>query len=261
MFDTKEHQKTLVESENYLGKPDLALDSLEWCPTKTGQSVFDKEDEECFQAIIVGDIGSYRLNVGPAGNYISPKFGSLSKAKYQFHLTCSITSPFQEDYNCAFQILQNLQETPAVTGKHKDMLAKVIHTRDSPGPPKRVKMEKAPTTVKVQEEEMDEETLNWTVPSEHQDEHNSIKPDFCAVPLPVYRDNTFIEPVNVPEQLENSLVEVNFTINYMFIKKDDIAHDSFQAEVEQIKILKKWIVPSDRPGGPRAGPPPVRKRG
>lgn len=122
MFDPHEHRHVLAEADNYLGKSNFAVNSLEWRSAKNSHSIFHKEDEENFEGIIVGNIGSYRLNVSPCGNYISSQYGSLAKAKYQLHLTCPITSPFREDYNRAYQVLVKLQDIAAVKSKGTDML-------------------------------------------------------------------------------------------------------------------------------------------
>ena len=41
---------------------------------------------------------------------------------------------------------------------------------------------------------MDSETEKWPIPTKHRDEFDSMKFDFMACPLRVYRDKTFVEP-------------------------------------------------------------------
>ncbi|KIJ09747.1 hypothetical protein PAXINDRAFT_17182 [Paxillus involutus ATCC 200175] len=87
-------------------------------------------------------------------------------------------------------------------------------------------------------EEMDEETKHWPINAKYQDELNLIKPLFRAIPLPLYKNNKFIEPRDVNDKLKNSLIEVHFSIHHTYIKKDKITQDSFQALIHEIKILK-----------------------
>lgn len=131
-----------------------------------------------------------------------------------------------------------------------------VPAKDSPTPcSKKIKTEEEPDDDEV--EMMDEETKNWTVPAEHEDELELMKQNYRAIPLRVYRDGKFIEPVNVTDQLENTLAEVTFSINHTHIKKRKDFPDSFQAEICQIVILKKRNVMT---ADPRAGPSQVRKR-
>jgi hypothetical protein len=55
---------------------------------------------------------------------------------------------------------------------------------------------------------MDTETEEWPIPSKHKDEFDSMKFDFMACPLRVYRDKTFVEPKDVIEALTGVVVEV-----------------------------------------------------
>lgn len=54
-------------------------------------------------------------------------------------------------------------------------------------------------------EEMDEETKNWTVPEENEQELDAIKPDYRAIPLRVYSGDAFIEPTDVNNVLNGAL--------------------------------------------------------
>ncbi|KAJ8579718.1 hypothetical protein M405DRAFT_939048 [Rhizopogon salebrosus TDB-379] len=57
-----------------------------------------------------------------------------------------------------------------------------------------------------------------------------------ACPLRVYRDNVFVEPGNVNEALTDAMVEVYFTIRHFYMREKKF--DTFQADIQQIKIVK-----------------------
>jgi hypothetical protein len=83
---------------------------------------------------------------------------------------------------------------------------------------------------------MDTETENWPMPSKHKEEFESIKHDFVACPLGVYRDKTMVEPGNVNDVLKGALVEIFFTMRHYYLR--DKKFDTFQAEIQQIKVVK-----------------------
>jgi len=68
-----------------------------------------------------------------------------------------------------------------------------------------------------------------------------------AQPLPVYKDNTYIEPRAVNNALKGALVEVHFCIQHYRIKNKDAAKtsDSFSGQVQQIIILQDGIPKND----------------
>ncbi|KAJ8581471.1 hypothetical protein M405DRAFT_619766 [Rhizopogon salebrosus TDB-379] len=57
-----------------------------------------------------------------------------------------------------------------------------------------------------------------------------------ACPLRVYRDKTFVEPRDVIEALTGAVVEVYFRMRHYYLR--DKKFDTFQAEIQQIKIVK-----------------------
>lgn len=111
--------------------------------------------------------------------------------------------------------------------------------------------------------EIDEETNEWKVPSEFQEELDEIKTTHRVVPLKVYMGQQFVEPVDVPRALEGALVEVHFTINHYRIGRDS-PMDSFSAIVQQVLILKSADQKKSSPykrknwrdGPVRVAPPP-----
>ncbi|KAJ8580664.1 hypothetical protein M405DRAFT_886016 [Rhizopogon salebrosus TDB-379] len=71
---------------------------------------------------------------------------------------------------------------------------------------------------------MDTETEEWPVLLEHKDKFDSMRFDFIAYPLRVYRDKTFVEQRDVIEALTGAVVEVYFGIRHYYLcnKKFDI---------------------------------------
>lgn len=94
--------------------------------------------------------------------------------------------------------------------------------------------------------EIDEETNEWVVPSEFQEEMDNLKDTHKAEPLKVYMGQQFIEPLNVQGALENALVEVHFTIQHYRIRRES-AIDSFSAVIQQVLILKPGVGKSESP--------------
>jgi hypothetical protein len=83
---------------------------------------------------------------------------------------------------------------------------------------------------------MGTKTEKWPIPSKHRDEFDSMKFNFMACPLRVYRDKTFVEPRDVIGALTGAVVEVYFGIRHYYLR--DKKFDTFQAEIQQIRIVK-----------------------
>ena len=88
---------------------------------------------------------------------------------------------------------------------------------------------------------MDEETERWPVPPPLRGELDRIKFEYRAVPLPVYVNENFVEPLNVNSAIKGALVELHFELHHFAFRK--AGQDSFNATIEQIIVL--------RPGEPR----------
>ena len=83
---------------------------------------------------------------------------------------------------------------------------------------------------------LDEETERWPVPPPLRGELDRIKFEYRAVPLPVYVNDKFVEPVNVNSAIKGALVELHFELHHFPIRK--VAQDSFNATIEQIIVLR-----------------------
>jgi len=94
--------------------------------------------------------------------------------------------------------------------------------------------------------EVDALTENWPVErDEHQQYVNEIKYKYCAVLLLVYRNEQFIDPVNVKNIVQRALVELHFKLQHFCIQKK--SQDLFNGSIEQVIILQPG---EDRPVSP-----------
>ena len=94
--------------------------------------------------------------------------------------------------------------------------------------------------------EVDALTENWPVErDEHRQYVNEIKYKYRAVPLLVYQNEQFIDPVNVKNVVQQALVELHFKLQYFCIQKK--SQDLFNGSIEQVIILQPG---EDRPVSP-----------
>ena len=87
---------------------------------------------------------------------------------------------------------------------------------------------------------IDEETDNWPVADEFLPYLRQLKKTHYVQPLWVYLNDQFVEPNDVNEVISNSLAEIHFSVkHYIFRREGEQPHDSFNANVEQVIILKR----------------------
>ncbi len=87
------------------------------------------------------------------------------------------------------------------------------------------------------QKEVDALTENWPVErDEHRQYVNEIKYEYRAVPLLVYRNKQFIDPVNVKNVVQRALVELHFELRHFCIQKK--SQDSFNGSIEQVIVLQ-----------------------
>jgi len=85
--------------------------------------------------------------------------------------------------------------------------------------------------------EVDALTENWPVErDEHRQYVNEIKYKYRAVPLLVYQNEQFIDPVNVKNVVQQALVELHFKLQYFCIQKK--SQDLFNGSIEQVIVLQ-----------------------
>ena len=88
-------------------------------------------------------------------------------------------------------------------------------------------------------DEVDEETATWPIPAQLKDELNRIKYTHIVNPLPVYKDDIFVAPIEVEKELKGALIEVTLNIeHYPIFKRDAPPHDTFVGDVLQVNILR-----------------------
>ncbi len=87
------------------------------------------------------------------------------------------------------------------------------------------------------QEQVDALTKNWLV---ERDEHwqyvNEIKYEYCVVPLFIYQNEQFIEPINMKNTVQQALVELHFELQHFCIQKK--GQDLFNGSIEQLIILQ-----------------------
>jgi len=110
---------------------------------------------------------------------------------------------------------------------------------------------------------VDKETDKWPVAEEFQQHLRQIKKTHCAQPLRVYLNDKFVKPNDVNGVLANCLAEIHFSIkHYTFHREGEVAHNSFNANVEQIIVLKRGEPKTQTPykrANPRSGPLNVKR--
>ncbi|KAG1760831.1 hypothetical protein EDD22DRAFT_954597 [Suillus occidentalis] len=248
---------------NYAASPNI-LNTTMWQHTNTGLEVVDPSNELPLKIFIVGRISTFRLKSGPAGNHMKNGFGSLDKAKYQFHMSRPADAELASDYNVAIANLETLQHQVAtttdirnmvitdVTGKMIRFVRNVFTLREN-AVPDSPHGQAAKNAV-----QMDEETKNWPIPDEFATEMDAIKYTFRADHLPVFYEGNPIMAVDVNDILNGAIVEVQFTMRHWRIQ----AYDSFQATPQKITVLRlgpyhhksdyKRANPNDSPDEPQA---------
>ncbi|KAG8221651.1 hypothetical protein J3R82DRAFT_1931, partial [Butyriboletus roseoflavus] len=83
-----------------------------------------------------------------------------------------------------------------------------------------------------QTETMDDETCNWPVEDKYWDMLHLISPTYKAIPLRAYNKDAFIEPSEVNNALQNSIIEIHFSLHHTFLSKHNPPRDSFCANIK-----------------------------
>ncbi|OJA18664.1 hypothetical protein AZE42_12872 [Rhizopogon vesiculosus] len=268
----KDDRKSSLYSElsagpNYIGSAN-GLNNVIWQRDTSGHIAVEKSLKKEFVAVIVGRVGPQKLNCGPEGNHIRAYISPLHKAKFQFQLGQPFGSVFAEDFDKAIQNLEGLQAKITETTDRRNMIvsdksiklirftSNIFEERKELIPKHAVylsdvenleggqKSKVKPLAVSYTNAHrcignppvMDAETDNWPIPLKYRDEFDSMKFNFEASPLRVYRGNSLVEPVDVNDALTGAVVEVYFVIRHYYLR--DKKFDSFGADIQQVKILK-----------------------
>jgi len=89
-------------------------------------------------------------------------------------------------------------------------------------------------------EKIDNETENWSVPDPVTEDFQCIKNNFRVCPLPIFNiDDCFIEAPEANGCLRNALVEVHFSLVHYKISSPRQTHDSYNAMPKQVIVLNE----------------------
>ncbi|KAF8263815.1 hypothetical protein EI94DRAFT_1874428 [Lactarius quietus] len=147
------------------------------------------------------------LDCGPTGNYVTSKFRSLKKAKYQLQLTKPMGTPFVKEYDIALNTSKNMRNFIVANGKNenfhftKDMFEKKMLPADA-------------------ETAVDNKMEHWPILDIMHNKLDAIKYKYKAQPVPAYTmDNVFVEPAAVIDTIAGTLVHVQFELVHYHISK------------------------------------------
>ncbi|KAJ8593096.1 hypothetical protein M405DRAFT_925669 [Rhizopogon salebrosus TDB-379] len=121
-FDTRTYREEIASLPQYMASPTL-LSKVTWQHSSNSLVVVSCQDQKPFVGIVVGTVLPYKMNCGPAGNYLSGKCDSLEKAKYRLYLSCPPQSTLAADYDMALNNLETIQNMAASTRDHKNMIS------------------------------------------------------------------------------------------------------------------------------------------
>ncbi|KAH9055121.1 hypothetical protein EDB83DRAFT_2225435, partial [Lactarius deliciosus] len=188
-------------------------------------------------ASVVGRVLPTHLDCGPRGNFSNQGFGSLQTSKFQLHIGKPLGTVFAADFDKAVANFTTIQRLKASTGKSVNFI--VFDANDTNLRFARNVYEKR-VAASEEEESVDSDTEQWPVPAELRSQLDGIKHEYRVAPLHVFKNNEqFVEPSNVNDALEESLIEIRFELrHYSFPSKNE---HSFNASIEQIVILRPGV--------------------
>ncbi|KAH9018881.1 hypothetical protein EDB85DRAFT_1896964 [Lactarius pseudohatsudake] len=168
---------------------------------------------------VVGRVLPSHLDCGPRGNFSNLGFGSLQTSKFQLHIGKLFGTVFAADFDKALANFMTIQWLkPRIIGQTG---GEYVCDSQSSG------------EVSEEEETVDSDTEHWPVPQELRSHLDGIKHEYRVAPLHVFKSNhQSVEPSNVNDVLEDSLVEIRFA--------SKMEH-SFNASIEQIVILQPGV--------------------
>lgn len=111
----------LLQSKFYAANPSF-LQSVGWRYDESGHVLADKVNRETAIVAVVGQVIQQRLDVGPEGNFLNGKFGSLATAKFTLQLTKQVGTVFANDYDKALEALSKSQNHVASTQDKRNLI-------------------------------------------------------------------------------------------------------------------------------------------
>ncbi|KAH8976894.1 hypothetical protein EDB92DRAFT_2120527 [Lactarius akahatsu] len=229
--------------------------AVSWRCDRYGDVLVDQKTRGNAVASVVGRVLPTHLDCGPRGNFSNLGFGSLQTSKFQLHVGKPFGTVFVSDFDKAIANFTTIQRSKAPTGKCVNFI--VFDVKDTNLRFARSVYEKRPGTVAVlggedvsdlqgsaegvlDKDSVDSDTEHWPVPEELRAQLDGIKHRYRVAPLHVFKSNgQFVEPLDVNDALEESLVEIRFELrHYSFTSKNE---HSFNASIEQIVILRPGV--------------------
>ncbi|KAH9063743.1 hypothetical protein EDB83DRAFT_2601513 [Lactarius deliciosus] len=226
-----------------------------WRADRYGDVLVDQKTRGNAVASVVGRVLPTHLDCGPRGNFSNLGFGSLQTSKFQLYLGKPFGTVFTPDFDKAVANFTTIQRLKATTGKCVNFIA--FDGKDSTLRFARPVYDKRPRIIGVLsgedvsdlqasvkgvpvEDTVDSDTEQWPVPEELCSHLDGIKHEYHVAPLHVFKSNRqFVEPLDVNDALEESLVEIRFELrHYSFASKNE---HSFNASIEQIVILRPGV--------------------
>ncbi|KAF8067620.1 hypothetical protein FPV67DRAFT_1764371, partial [Lyophyllum atratum] len=206
-------------------------------PTKVGEPI---SEAVC---IVVGEVSEHKLYTSTVGNY-NPDYNTLPTAKFQLTLVEPSDVHFAPDYSRAWNAIGVIEDTIA-TGDDQRYLRVTEGSQNSlrlssPLMEARVPQRRYPAP-------LDDDTMNWSVPTQHQAAFDVVKNSHQILPLNVYdQNNNFVSPERVTGCLRGALVECYFRIKHHYIAGGEVKFNTFSAILEQVIILRPALpkVPS-----------------
>ncbi|KAH9046028.1 hypothetical protein EDB84DRAFT_1265624 [Lactarius hengduanensis] len=187
---------------------------------------------------IVGRALESRLNCEPHSNF-NPKYGSLEGAKFQLQPVKPAGTPFEKDFEKAFNDLTKVQGQAASTQDCRNFIVTEAGNNNFRFG-EHVFEKGSATPLDIDGGELvDETTENWPILVDFHADLENIKPEYRAMPLSVFRNDAFVRPEQVRDIVKGALVEVHFELHHYHICNK--GYNSFNGSIEQIIVLQ----PSD----------------
>ncbi|KAH9028463.1 hypothetical protein EDB83DRAFT_2170099, partial [Lactarius deliciosus] len=227
------YRSGLLQFKLYVGSPGF-LPAVCWEQGKNGNVLSDKVSKTDAVMSIVGKALESRLNCELHGNF-NRKYGSLEGAKFQLQLVKPVGTPFEKDFEKAFDVLTKVQGQAASTQDRRNFIVTEAGNKNFCFGEH--VFEKRPTPVDVDGGGVvDDTTENWPLSVDFRSDLDKIKIDYRAVPLSVFRNESFVSPEQVTDVVKGALVEVHFELHHYHIRNK--AYDSFNGSIEQIIVLQ-----------------------
>ncbi|KAH9009399.1 hypothetical protein EDB85DRAFT_2162774 [Lactarius pseudohatsudake] len=211
--DLNAYRSGLLQSKLYVGSPGF-LPAVCWEQGKNGNVLSDKASKT---------------------DAVMSIYGSLEGAKFQLQLVKPVGTPFEKDFEKAFDVLTKVQGQAASTQDRRNFIVTEAGNKNFRFGEH--VFEKRATPLDLDGGEVvDETTENWPILDDFHADLEKIKIDYRAVPLSVFKGDAFVPPEQVTDIVKGALVEVHFELYHYHIRNK--GYDSFNSSIEQIIVLQ-----------------------